>query len=55
MAWQKGETQQVLILLHLILNREHLTNGQRVEATLPELRSYYHELFGTFRPSSTSD
>lgn len=35
-AWQKGETQQALILLHLVLNREHLTNGQRVEATLLE-------------------
>lgn len=33
-AWQKGDTQQALILLHLILNRENLTNSQRVETIL---------------------
>lgn len=33
-AWQRGDTQQALILLKLILKRENLTNGQRVEAIL---------------------
>ena len=33
-AWQRGETQQALIILQRILNRENLTSCQRVEATL---------------------
>lgn len=33
-AWQRGDTQQALILLHHILNHENLTNSQRVETVL---------------------
>lgn len=33
-AWQKGDTQRALILLHIILNRVNLTSSQRAEATL---------------------
>lgn len=33
-AWQKGETQQALITLNMILNLENLTYSKRVEATL---------------------
>lgn len=33
-AWQKGATQEALVLLHMLLNSENLTNSQHVEAKL---------------------